>query len=194
MAPERKKKISLGETIVPYGRVDKPNELVVDGSTMESMEVEIDQLYFPITETPKMGSWTCFRDRRGRFFKGFMAGVDFSGCYFAYIIQLRALKMKDLRGVFYKINEVISIKVIFGSKWLWLGVVVYALSMILWVYILSRFNVKYAYPISATAIFFASLFQSIIQKTMPSGNYWLGLIVVFVGLVILSSDRGGWIN
>jgi undecaprenyl phosphate-alpha-L-ara4N flippase subunit ArnE len=61
-------------------------------------------------------------------------------------------------------NEVISLKVIFGCKWLWLGVVVYALSMILWVYIISRFNVKYAYPISATAIFFAALFQSLIQK------------------------------
>ena len=91
-------------------------------------------------------------------------------------------------------NQIISIKVIFGSKWLWLGVVIYALSMILWIYILSRFNVKYAYPISATAIFFAALFQSMIQKTMPSGNYWLGLIFVFVGLVVLSSDRSNGMN
>lgn len=91
-------------------------------------------------------------------------------------------------------NEALSVKVILGSKWLWLGVMVYALSMILWVYILSRFNVKYAYPISATAIFFSALFQSIIHKSMPSGSYWIGLILVFVGLVVLSSDRGSWIN
>ncbi len=70
----------------------------------------------------------------------------------------------------------------------WLGFAIYALSMILWIYILSRFNVKYAYPISATAIFFAALFQSMIEKTMPSGNYWFGLLFVFVGLVVLSSD------
>ena len=85
-------------------------------------------------------------------------------------------------------KEVISIKVILSSKWLWLGIVVYALSMMLWVYILSRFDVKYAYPISATAIFFAAIFQSIIQKTMPHGNYWLGLVIVIVGLVMLTSD------
>lgn len=86
-------------------------------------------------------------------------------------------------------KEIISIKGILSSKWLWFGVIIYALSMILWVYILSKFDIKYAYPISATAIFFAAIFQSIIQKTLPSGNYWLGLTFVIVGLVVLSSGR-----
>jgi drug/metabolite transporter (DMT)-like permease len=86
-------------------------------------------------------------------------------------------------------NEIISIQVILKSKWLWLGIAIYALSMILWIYILSKFDIKYAYPISATAIFFAAIFQSLLQKTMPTGNYWLGLTFVIVGLTILSLDR-----
>jgi len=81
-----------------------------------------------------------------------------------------------------------SVRLMFVSKWLWLGVFVYAFAMIFWVYILSRFDVKYAYPISSTAIFFAAIFQSLIQKTLPSGNYWIGLLFVTAGLVILSFD------
>lgn len=88
-------------------------------------------------------------------------------------------------------KEVISIGVLIESKWLWVGIAVYAFSMILWIYILSRFDVRYAYPISATAIFFAALFQSIIQRSMPSSSYWFGLVIVFIGLIVLSSDRNG---
>lgn len=88
-------------------------------------------------------------------------------------------------------EEVLSLRVIFGSRWLWLGILMYAFSMMLWIYILSKFDVKYAYPISSTAIFFAVFFQSIIQKTTPSGNYWVGLAFVTVGLIIVSLDKHG---
>lgn len=83
---------------------------------------------------------------------------------------------------------VLSVRVIVGSKFLWIGIFIYAFAMILWIYILSKFDVKYAYPISSTAIFFAAIFQSILQKTIPSGSYWLGLAFVTAGLVILSFD------
>lgn len=75
------------------------------------------------------------------------------------------------------------------SKWLWLGIFIYAFAMILWIYILSRFDIRYAYPISATAIFFAAIFQSIIQKTFPSSSYWVGLIIVIIGLTVLSLNK-----
>lgn len=80
----------------------------------------------------------------------------------------------------------LSIRLVIESKWLWLGVFLYAASLIFWIYILSRFDVKYAYPISSTAIFFAAIFQSIIGKSWPSPFYWVGLAFVVVGLVVLS--------
>lgn len=82
----------------------------------------------------------------------------------------------------------LSLRGVVCSKWLWLGIFIYAFSMILWVYILSKFDVKYAYPISSTAIFFAAIFQSIIQKTIPSSSYWMGLVFVTAGLIVLSLD------
>jgi drug/metabolite transporter (DMT)-like permease len=83
----------------------------------------------------------------------------------------------------------LSVKALFVSKWLWLGIFIYGFAMIFWVYILSRFDVKYAYPISSTAIFFTAIFQAIIQRNFPSGNYWLGLAFVVAGLVILSIEK-----
>jgi undecaprenyl phosphate-alpha-L-ara4N flippase subunit ArnE len=85
--------------------------------------------------------------------------------------------------------EGFSIKTALTSNWLWLGIFLYASAMILWIYILSRFDVKYAYPISATAIFFAAIFQSVIQRTFPSSNYWVGLVFVIIGLAILSFNK-----
>ena len=82
-----------------------------------------------------------------------------------------------------------SIKSALFSHWLWLGIVIYAFAMIFWIYILSRFDIKYAYPISATAIFFAAIFQSMIHKTFPSISYWVGLSVVIIGLSILSFNK-----
>jgi len=82
-----------------------------------------------------------------------------------------------------------SIKAALFSHWLWLGIFIYAAALILWIYILSRFDIRYAYPISATAIFFAAIFQSIIQKTYPGGSYWFGLTVVIIGLSILSLNK-----
>lgn len=81
-----------------------------------------------------------------------------------------------------------SVRGVFFSKWLWLGIAIYAGSLMLWVYILSRFDVKYAYPISSTAIFFAALLQGMITKTYPSNSYWIGLALVSAGLAVLSLD------
>lgn len=81
----------------------------------------------------------------------------------------------------------LSVRLLLSSKWLWLGASIYACSLVFWMYILSRFDVKYAYPISSTAIFFAAFFQSIIDKSFPSASYWIGLAFVTFGLVVLST-------
>jgi undecaprenyl phosphate-alpha-L-ara4N flippase subunit ArnE len=87
------------------------------------------------------------------------------------------------------LEEGFSVKAAFHSNWLWLGIFIYAFAMILWIYILSRFDLRYAYPISAMAIFFAAIFQSVIQKSFPSSSYWAGLMFVIVGLAILSLNK-----
>ena len=86
-------------------------------------------------------------------------------------------------------NGEFNLGLVIGSKFLWLAIFIYVLSMMLWLYILSIFDLKYAYPISSTAIFFVAMFHSFYNKTFPPTTYWIGLILVFAGLVILSSER-----
>ena len=90
--------------------------------------------------------------------------------------------------------DVISFKLVVGCKWLWLGMIIYVFSFAFWIYILSRFNLKYAYPISATAIFFVAFFQSFIDKSYPPSSYWLGVCLIFLGILVLSINRDNSIN
>ena len=85
--------------------------------------------------------------------------------------------------------DAISLKILFGSKLLWLAISIYAASLFFWIYILSIFDVKYAYPISAISIFFVPVLNGIFLRSLPSVSYWIGLIFILIGIVILSVDR-----
>lgn len=82
----------------------------------------------------------------------------------------------------------LTFRMVLENKFLWLAIFIYVFSMTFWLYILSIFDLKYAYPISSTAIFFVAMINSLMQKNFPPMNYWVGLILVFVGLVVLSSE------
>jgi drug/metabolite transporter (DMT)-like permease len=86
-------------------------------------------------------------------------------------------------------NNELTFRLVLGCKLLWLAIFIYVFSMMLWLYILSIFDLKYAYPISSIAIFFVAMFHSVSNKTFPPSTYWVGLILVFAGLIILSSER-----
>lgn len=95
-----------------------------------------------------------------------------------------SLASKDLFA-----TQKLSISLIFYNYWLWIGLLIYGVSIILWLYILARFDIKYAYPLAATAIFFVAFYQSIIDRTFPPFTYWVGLFFVFLGIIILSLNR-----
>lgn len=66
------------------------------------------------------------------------------------------------------------------------GIFIYIASFVLWLYIISRFDIRIAYPISSTAIFFSAMFQFMQTKEYPPNTYWLGLLLVFFGLLVAS--------
>lgn len=86
------------------------------------------------------------------------------------------------------VNNKLSFELVLSNIFLWIGGLIYIFSFFLWIYILSRFDVRYAYPISATAIIYVGLFQSILSKNWPSQSYWYGVVVVIFGLWILVSE------
>ena len=112
MPPQKQtKRLAMGDSPAPYRKEGVAAE-VVPGSIKQEFTIQIKNggIYFPKKPAPRTGVFTMFVDTRNRKFKGFLSGIDLSGCYFAYTIKLMATKMRDLRGAFYQINEVITVE------------------------------------------------------------------------------------
>src|SRR3569833_2615336 len=73
-----------------------------------------------------------------------------------------------------------------ASHWLWAGIVVYIVATALWLYMLSFIELKFAYPIAASSIFFAAFFQSLLEGVFPSLIYWAGLLLVLSGIAVMT--------
>jgi undecaprenyl phosphate-alpha-L-ara4N flippase subunit ArnE len=86
-------------------------------------------------------------------------------------------------------SEKVGLLQIITNKWLFIGISIYILSLGIWIYILSRFDIKYAYPIASSAIFYVAVFQSILNREYPPLNYWIGLVLVVTGLIVLTLGK-----
>jgi len=73
------------------------------------------------------------------------------------------------------------------NKWLWVGIALYIFATALWLYILSFVPLRYAYPIAATSIALAPLFEGFITGDFPAPKYWLGLSAILFGVGVVTS-------
>ncbi len=76
-----------------------------------------------------------------------------------------------------------------SSEWLLLGIIFYILATIYWLWILSKVDIRYAYPIASTSIVFASIVYSFQTESLPSINYWAGLAIILIGLAIVVNSK-----
>jgi undecaprenyl phosphate-alpha-L-ara4N flippase subunit ArnE len=81
-------------------------------------------------------------------------------------------------------NSKLNIIEVMHSKWLWISIAIYIFCFIFWIYILSRFDIKFAYPISTSAIFMVALINSYLHNQSLPITYWIGLVLVVSGLSI----------
>lgn len=63
-----------------------------------------------------------------------------------------------------------------------LALFVYAGSTVLWMYILSKMEISYAYPIQSMAVPLVVVISCFIFKEPVPINRWIGLIVVVIGV------------
>lgn len=73
-----------------------------------------------------------------------------------------------------------------SSGWLILGIFLYFCASVFWMYMLSIVDIRIAYPIASTAVLFASIFQSFLNRSFPSVTYWIGLFIVLIGLALIN--------
>jgi drug/metabolite transporter (DMT)-like permease len=74
---------------------------------------------------------------------------------------------------------------ILSSEWLLSGIVFYIFATIYWLWILSKVDIRYAYPIASTSVVFASIAYSFQSGFFSSINYWVGLVIILIGLTFV---------
>lgn len=75
---------------------------------------------------------------------------------------------------------------VFSQPLVWLGLALYGLSSLLWLVVLSRFDLSYAYPMLASMyIVLPVLSRFLLNESIPPLR-WLGMVIVLVGVVLVS--------
>ena len=75
---------------------------------------------------------------------------------------------------------------IFAQPLVWLGLGFYGASSLLWLIVLSRFDLSYAYPMLASMyVILPVLSRLFLDESIPPLR-WLGMVIVLVGVVLVS--------
>ena len=72
-----------------------------------------------------------------------------------------------------------------GNLYLWAGLAIYAFSFVIWLWLLSFIPLRYAYPVAATSLLIVPLLSGLITKSFPQPTYWVGIVLVIVGLTLV---------
>jgi multidrug transporter EmrE-like cation transporter len=74
---------------------------------------------------------------------------------------------------------------IFSNPWILLAIPLYAGGFIIWLIILSKFNLSFAYPFLALSFVMVPLLSLLILGEYISLLRWVGILVIFSGIVII---------
>ena len=79
-------------------------------------------------------------------------------------------------------------RAILKSYWIYLALFIYILATIVWIWILSKVDLRYAYPLASLSIIFAPLLKSYYENLYLGPKYWLGLIIILIGVILMSEN------
>jgi len=95
-------------------------------------------------------------------------------------LTISAVNNEKALGLFDGITKALTI------PWLYSALLVYAFATMFWLYILQRIPLSLAYPFTALALIIVPIFASLIFSEQLTWSYWIGIIFVITGLVIIS--------
>lgn len=84
------------------------------------------------------------------------------------------------------VNSIFDILCLLFSPLIFIGLAIYACATILWLYILSKADLSFVYPIQSLAYVFALFLAFFLFKENVSLNRWLGTIVICFGVYLIS--------
>jgi drug/metabolite transporter (DMT)-like permease len=83
-----------------------------------------------------------------------------------------------------------ALLVILRQPLFYASLLIYGLATLLWIWILSRVPLSQAYPWVALTIFLVAFFGWWFFGERPSPVFWLGLVLVMIGVVITQYSAG----
>lgn len=68
------------------------------------------------------------------------------------------------------------------------GTTLYVFSLGLWLVILSKANVSYAYPIMGMSYVFGILLAMLVLHEKASGSQWIGAAIIVIGIIFVTKQ------
>ena len=87
-------------------------------------------------------------------------------------------------------NLQFDIRLLLTNHHLIIGVAIYAISTIFYVYALSKGQLSILYPIIATSYIWTLIFSKIFLKEQVASLSWVGAFFILLGVTIIASQAG----
>jgi len=71
------------------------------------------------------------------------------------------------------------------------GAILYGISFVLWLYVLSKVKVSYAYPFISLSYVIVAVLGFLILGEKISFSAWIGICLVVIGVTLISTSIGG---
>ena len=79
-----------------------------------------------------------------------------------------------------------SVKRVASEPFVWLGLVLFGISAGVWIVVLSRVSLSFAYPFAALTYIIIVLFDRLILRATVPGLRWAGVLLIATGIVLVS--------
>ena len=87
-------------------------------------------------------------------------------------------------------NLQFDIKLLLTNYHLILGVAVYAISTVLYIYALNKEQLSILYPIIATSYIWTTIFSKIFLKEPVGLTSWIGVFFILLGVTLIATQAG----
>jgi uncharacterized membrane protein len=89
----------------------------------------------------------------------------------------------NTRGVFKIIQSVLRL---ISIPWVWFGFLASTFSLVIWLFVLSRVELNFAFSVDSMHYIFIAMASQIILKEKVGALRWLGTALIVVGIILVS--------
>ena len=83
-------------------------------------------------------------------------------------------------------EPVTSVRRVAREPFVWAGLILFGISAAVWIVVLSRASLSFAYPFAALTYIIIVLFDQLILKVQVPGLRWVGVLLIATGIVLVA--------